>query len=99
MFVPLNQWVNIQFGANYYNGYELKTYDLVGRLTASASDPSQLQPQIVVDKSVSMLRNFQGMAQSLLFYQERKALPLSAVNITSGQNYLFDNECIAYMVF
>jgi hypothetical protein len=100
VFIPYNQWVNVQFGANQYNGYEFKIYDVVGRLIASASESSELQPQKVTQKVVSMLKNYEGLAKSLLFYQERRALPMLKpdINITRGQ-FSYYGKCILYLLF
>jgi hypothetical protein len=99
LFVPQNQWVNIQFAINQFNGYDFRTYDILGRLTGMATENRDLMEQRVTKKELSFFKGFRGVAKSVFVTAERKQLPivLPAVNKTRGEYYR-DDRCFAYLL-
>lgn len=76
LFVPQNQWINIQFGMSQYNGYELRLYDELGHLIGMVSEKRDLLAQNVKSKTLSFLSSFNGIAKSFILYSSRKTLPI-----------------------
>jgi hypothetical protein len=87
-------------GANQFNGYELRTYDVLGRMMSYISEKLAFQPQKVNTKALQLFKNFQGIVKSVMIWTDRKPLPIRMpnVNMTRGQYYNND-KCIAYFQF
>ena len=45
IFVPLNKWVNIQMTMSEYLGYEIRMYDMIGRLVHLENSTTALSMQ------------------------------------------------------
>jgi hypothetical protein len=43
-FVPHNQWINIQITMNQYKGYQIKVYDVLGKMISSTEENRDLKP-------------------------------------------------------
>jgi hypothetical protein len=71
---------------NQFNGYDFRTYDILGRLTGMVSESRNLLEQRVTRKEISFFKGFRGVVKSIFFTTERKDLPIimPLVNISRG---------------
>jgi hypothetical protein len=85
---------------NQYNGYDLRTYDILGRLTGMVSDNRDLMEQRVTKKELSFFKGFKGFVKSLLVTTERRELPMAmpTVDLKRGKVY-HDDRCLVYLKF
>jgi len=84
IFVPQNQWVNIQAAFNHYNGYDIRTYDILGRLTGMISENKVFMEQEVAQKELNFFKGFRGVVKNIFISAERMNLPIKMpqVNVT-----------------
>ncbi|CDW85845.1 UNKNOWN [Stylonychia lemnae] len=102
IFVPSNQWVNLQFTVSQYYGYEFRTYDILSRQMDAVIETRELFSQKVSDKSLTMLKNFANtnVIKNLVVYTSKQKLPFSPPNVDlSLTDYSLSSDCLVYFDF
>lgn len=75
MFVPENEWINIQIALSQYYGYEIRQYDILGRMTYYETLSQNMQEQRT-NKQFDLFTNFRGQAKNFILYTTKMTLPI-----------------------
>ena len=88
--MPTNQWITVQVAVSMEDGYEIRTYDSLGRERFQETAGAKLAEQRP-DGKMELFSNFRGYARHFVLCQARIELPLVVVD--SGE--VADRDCIA----
>eukprot|EP00347_Sterkiella_histriomuscorum_P023063 403336096 len=75
IYIPLDEWINVQIMLNQSNGYQLSGYSSNRRLYVNVRNTTALQAQ-TAGSSFILFQNFKGYIKSVLIYQQALILPI-----------------------
>lgn len=73
---PQGQWVTIQLKMSKMGGYEIKTFDVFGRMKFHES-VQRMMPEQQPQKMMDMFQNFRGYASHFVICKTVKLLPFT----------------------